>query len=210
MYATVAELRAEGVTVAQADDARLATLIEAATAEIDRVTGWFFEPRDAQLVLDGRGAPTLELPVPPIRLDELVVGGTPASLDPADLVIVGAPVQPGFDAPRLTRRYGVFPRGRGNVVAAGRFGYTEPDGTSEGRVPAPIRRACALLVLRWLAPLADDAGFDARNRWRVVEERTRDQSYKLAAPGASAGPFGDPELDAVLLRYRRPAPLGAA
>src|SRR5690606_18643591 len=105
VYATVAELRAEGVTVAQADDARLAALIDAATAEIDRVTGWFFEPRDAQLVLDGRGAPSLELPVPPIRLDELVVGGAPASLDPADLVIVGAPIRPSFDAPRLTRRH---------------------------------------------------------------------------------------------------------
>ena len=128
----------------------------------------------------------------------------------ADLVIVGAPIQAGFDGPRLTRRFGFFPRGRGNVVAVGRFGYTEPDGTPEGRVPALIRRACALLVMRWLAPLADDAAFDARNRWRVVEERTRDQSYKLAAPGASTGPFGDPELDAVLLRYRRPAPLGAA
>jgi hypothetical protein len=65
-------------------------------------------------------------------------------------------------------------------------------------------------VLRWLHPLGDDAAFDARNRWRIVEERTRDQSYKLAAPSASNGVFGDPELDATLLRYRRPAPMGAA
>ena len=65
MYATVADLRAEGVTVAQADDARLEALIDAATAEIDRVTGWFFEPRALTLTLDGRGAPSLELPAPP-------------------------------------------------------------------------------------------------------------------------------------------------
>jgi len=209
VYATVAELRTEGVTVAQADDARLDALIDAATAELDRVTGWFFEPRDARFVLDGRGAPSLELPVPPIQLERLLVGGTEASLAPTDVVLVGAPVQPGFDAPRVTRRCGFFPRGRGNVVIEGRFGYTEPDGTPEGRTPPAIRRACILLVLRWLHPLADEAGFDARNRWRVVEERTRDQSYKLAAPGVSAGCFGDPELDAILLRYRRPAPIGA-
>jgi len=210
VYATVAELRAEGVTVAQADDARLLALIDAATAEIDRVTGWFFEPRDATYTLDGRGAATLELPAPPIRLDRLVVDESESSLASTEVVIVGAPVGPGFDGPRLTRRYGRFPRGRGNVVVEGRFGYTEPDGTPEGRTPPAIRRACILLVLRWLHPLGDDAAFDARNRWRIVEERTRDQSYKLAAPGASTGVFGDPELDATLLCYRRPAPMGAA
>ena len=95
-------------------------------------------------------------------------------------------------------------------VVEGLFGYTEPDGTAEGRTPAAIRRACILLVLRWLHPLADDGGFDARNRWRIIEERTRDQSYKLDRPGSGGGPTGDPELDAILLRYRRPAPMGAA
>ena len=96
------------------------------------------------------------------------------------------------------------------VELDGLFGYTEPDGTAEGRTPPPIRRACILLVLRGLHPLADDGGFDARNRWRIIEERTRDQSYKLDRPSRSGGPTGDPELDAILLRYRRAAPLGAA
>ena len=210
MYATVADLRAEGVTVAQADDARLEALIDAATAEIDRVTGWFFEPRALTLALDGRGAPSLEMPAPPIRLDRVAIDGADISLSADELIVVGAPVEPGFDAPRLTRRFGRFPRGHGNVVALGLFGYTEPDGTAEGRTPAAIRRACILLVLRWLHPLADDGGFDARNRWRIIEERTRDQSYKLDRPGSGGGPTGDPELDAILLRYRRPAPMGAA
>jgi hypothetical protein len=210
VYATVAELRAEGVTEAQADDARLEALLDAATSEIDRLTGWFFEPRGATLTLDGRGTPSLELPVPPIRLDRVRAGGGEISTDPEHLIVVGAPVGPGFDAPRLTRRFGRFPRGAGNVVVEGLFGYTEPDGTPERRTPPSIRRACILLVLRWLHPLAGDGGFDARNRWRIIEERTRDQSYKLDRPGSSRGPTGDPELDAILLRYRRPAPMGAA
>lgn len=210
MYATVADLRAEGVTVAQADDARLEALIDDATAEIDRVTGWFFEPRALTLTLDGRGAPTLELPAPPIRLDRVAIDGADISLSADELIVVGAPVDPGFDAPRLTRRFGRFPRGYGNVVIEGLFGYTEPDGTAEGRTPPAITRACILLVLRWLHPLADDGGFDARNRWRIIEERTRDQSYKLDRPGSGGGPTGDPELDAILLSYRRPAPMGAA
>ena len=64
------------------------------------------------------------------------------------------------------------------------------------------------MVMRLLPPLADtDVTEDARNRWRIIEERTRDQSYKLdrAAPGPLTG---DPDIDRILLRYRRPMAMG--
>ncbi len=212
MYASVADLRSEGVTATAASDARLVLLLDEATALIDRVTGWFFEPRVATFRLDGHAAPSIEPPVPPIRLDRLALGSSELPLDAEHLVIVGAPVQAGFDAPRLTLRHGrVFPRGHGNVVAEGLWGFTEDDGTPTGRTPLAIRRACMLLVLRGLAPLADDASFEARSRWRLLEERTRDQSYRLdAAKQVSALLTGDPEVDALLLPYVRPSPLGAA
>jgi hypothetical protein len=127
-------------------------------------------------------------------------------------VVVGAPEQAGFDAPRRTLRHcRVVPRGRGNVVVEGLWGFTEDDGTPEGRTPLAIRRACLLLVLRGLAPLADDASFEARSRWRIIEERTRDQSYRLdAAKQAARQLTGDPEVDVLLAPYVRPSPLGAA
>ncbi len=212
MYATVVDLRAEGVTEAQASDDRLLALIDEAGRLIDRVTGWFFEPRSMTFILDGRGAPSIEPPAPSIRLDRLAIGGSDVSLDPDDLLVVGAPIQPGFDGPRLTLRHGRrFPRGRGNVEAEGLWGYTEDDGSPNGRTPLEIRRACMLLVLRALPPLGDaDAVGDARNRWRIIEERTRDQSYRLDRV-AQPGPFtGDPEIDGILARYRRPAGMGAA
>jgi hypothetical protein len=197
MYATVADLRAEGVTEAMAPDVRLLALIDEAGRAIDRVTGWFFEPRAATLVLDGRGAPSLEPPVPPIRLDRLEIGRMAVAL-PDEVVVVGAPVGPGFDAPRITlRSERLFPRATGNVEA-------------EGRTPLEIRRACMLFVLRLLHPLAGAASTDARNRWRIIEERTRDQSYRLDGV-KEVGPFtGDPELDSILARYRRPLGMGAA
>ena len=212
MYATVDHLRDEGVTAAQASDDRLTALIDEASSFIDRVTGWFFEPRALSFRMDGRGAPSIEPPAPPIRVDRLAVEDTELSLDPDDLVVIGAPVQPGFDGPRFTLRHGrVFPRGQGNVEADGLWGYTEPNGTAEGRVPLAIRRACILLVLRWLSPLADGEGAeDARNRWRVIEERTRDQSYKLDRVQQSGAFTGDPEIDGILARYRRPPEMGAA
>lgn len=212
MYATVADLRAEGVTEAMAPDARLASLIEEAGSTIDRITGWFFEPRALTLALDGRGNPTIEPPVPSIRLDRLAVGDTDLSLSPDDLVVVGAPVNPGFDSPRLTLRgCRSFPRGRGNVTAEGLWGYTEPDSTPEGRTPLEIRRACMLLVLRSLPLLGDDdSSGEARSRWRLIEERTRDQSYRLDPDSRTASFTGDPEIDSILVRYRRPPGLGAA
>jgi hypothetical protein len=211
VYATVTDLRAEGVTDAQASDGRLLALIDEASRLIDRLTGWFFEPRDASYRLDGRGASSIAPPAPPIRLDVLTVDGFALPIGSDNLVIVGAPVRPDFDAPRVSLRHGrVFPKGIGNIEIEGRWGYTEDDGTTEGRTPLEIRRACILLVMSRLPLLGDTESVeDARNRWRIVEERTRDQSYKLDKPGTTTTLTGDPEVDEILLRYRRPMGLGA-
>ena len=103
----------------------------------------------------------------------------------------------------------MFPKAAGNVEAAGTWGYTEDDGTPQGRTPAEIRRACMLLVLRWLSPLGTDDA-ETRNRWRIIEERTRDQSYKLDRVQQSGAFTGDPEIDGILGRFQRPFGLGAA
>jgi len=225
VYATVADLREEGVGASTCSDARLERLCDEATAAIDRVTGWYFEPRSRTYRVSGRGSSSVELPVPPIRVTRVLAeaeGGAafpllPGAsyefpLDAEVLLVRGAPVGPDFDGPRLTLRHGLrFPRGHGNVVVEGVWGFTEEDGTPDGRTPLAIRRACMLLVLRSLEPLADEASFEARTRWRLVEERTRDQSYRLDAVKAR-GPvlLGDPEVDALLLPYVRPPPFGAA
>ena len=94
MYATVQDLRGEGITEAQASDARLQTLIEEATAAIDRITGWFFEPRELTVYMDGRGNPSIEPPYPPINLVELTMNERLLNLDNGEVVIIGAPVQP--------------------------------------------------------------------------------------------------------------------
>lgn len=211
MYATVQDLRDEGLAASQLSDARADDLLDEASRFVDACTGWVFEPRPWTFVMDGRGTPTIEPPLPPIALSGLTTDGRPLSLAPGNLHVVGAPVGPGFEGPRLTRRHGqVFGRGEGNVVAEGIWGYTESDGTPFGRTPRSIRRATLLLVLRWSAPLGEeDAVAEARDRWRIVEERTRDQHYKLGP--IPHGPLtGDPEIDTLLLRFRPPAQLGAA
>jgi hypothetical protein len=159
------------------------------------------------------GHRTIEPPVPPIRIDALAVEYEGAlSTAPADLVVDGAPVAPGFMGPRITLRHGHrFPRGVSNVSATGLWGYTETDGTPAGRTPAAIRTVTMQLVLRALPLLTNGEAWEsARHRWRLAEERTRDQSYRLTPPTFSTFITGDPDIDLVLLRYRRPQGLGAA
>ncbi|HEU4406972.1 MAG TPA: hypothetical protein VFS43_17015 [Polyangiaceae bacterium] len=220
MYATVADARAEGITPAQADDARLLALLEDAARTLDALLGWWFEPRPRSFRLDGRGTPSLEPPVPPLRLDRLALdppgGGAPEPLplDPRELAVVGAPVDPGFTAPRLTLRGGRrFPRGDGNVLAEGLWGYTEADGTPLGRTPAAIKRATLLLVVRRLTPLGLAGALDdPEARGRVVRVKTRDQEIEFAPPETGGRPVatGDAEIDRLLAPYRRPSGLGAA
>ncbi len=111
----------------------------------------------------------------------------------------------------------VWPALRQNVVVAGVFGYIEKDGSPAGGTPPLIRKACTMLVIRNLAPMADaDATFEAKNKHRVIREKTREQEYELARGGGATGdgrdaPFtGDPEIDTILDSYSRPPYVGFA
>src|SRR5687767_2000673 len=139
-YATLEDLRSEGFSAEEIPDDRAQQALADASALIDAVTGQFFEPRSLTLVLEGRGAPSLWLPVPVLRVDQLVVNGEAWPGDLRDLVVIGAPVVPGSNGPRITRLRGEF-RVRAPVAVTGLWGYTEADGTSFGRTPLAIRRA---------------------------------------------------------------------
>jgi hypothetical protein len=209
-YATLEDLRSEGFSAEDISDARAQRALDDASALIDAVTGQFFEPRQLTIVLEGRDAPSLWLPVPIIRVDRLLVDGERWPADLAGLLLIGAPVVRGMGWPRITRRYGMFPKGA-TIAIEGLWGYTEPNGSPVGRTPLAIRRACLLMVTRLAPPLADDASVEARQQPQIIEERTRDQSFRLAAPPERA-PFlvGDAEVDALLWPFVRPPSMGAA
>jgi hypothetical protein len=139
MYATVQDLRDEGVTAAMASDDRLEALLRECSALIDHATGWFFEPRESELWLDGRGHATIVPKYPPIRLDYVSVGGRAVSVARGNLIIEGAPVQPGFSGPRVTLAR-VVPPGIGNVVLRGVFGYTGQAASGHSLPPFGGRR----------------------------------------------------------------------
>jgi hypothetical protein len=70
-YALVSDLRAEGVTAAEASDARLARLLRLASHYVDRMTGRFFEPRPMTLTLDGSGGRALLLGHPIVAVRDV-------------------------------------------------------------------------------------------------------------------------------------------
>jgi hypothetical protein len=104
-----------------------------------------------------------------------------------------------------------WPDGVQNIEIIGAWGYTDPDGSPWGEIPALIRYATKLIVLREMVVMGDvDCREDWRRRWRLTSERTRDQSYTLASQQTWIFGTGDPEIDTILARYRRGPMLGAA
>jgi hypothetical protein len=207
-YCTIADMRAEGVTDAEADDDRLALLIEEATAEIDEWTGWWFDVQERTLTLNGRGTTTLALPAPALELTNVTIFGT--EIDPDDVDLVGpSPVPSGsYDEGPAVQIEGGWDAGRRNVVIEGTFGYREADGSDQGRVPRGIRRACMLIVLKRVGKLAEDDA--ARDAHRVKSMRTKTQSVDFRDPAAGDAPYtGDAEIDQILLRFAKPMGLGS-
>ncbi|MGE5528065.1 MAG: hypothetical protein ACM3X6_02855 [Patescibacteria group bacterium] len=200
MYCTKEDLRAEGVTEAQASDARLTELIGLATDYIDAMTGRWFEPRTKTMVLDGNGCCTLMLPVFLIAATSVKVDGE---------AVTGYKIYNRFnpddrDAPAIYHE-DTWPEGVQNIEIAGSWGYVDP-GAEAGQYVTPprIKRCCMRLVIRDLPLLNDQAGQEDRRRSRIVSESTDGHSYTLKRLAMFPELTGDLDIDEVLSYYRRP------
>lgn len=112
---------------------------------------------------------------------------------------------------RVTNPIARWPEGNQNIQITGVFGYTDPDGTVFGKTPTAIQHACNLMVISNLPGAYNtEDRFDIRTRYMISKFKTRDQEISYRNSGLSrgdiSGPFtGDPEIDRILLRYRRPS-----
>lgn len=105
----------------------------------------------------------------------------------------------------------VWAHGNQNVIIDGVFGYTDPIGDSLGVTPDLLRRVCMMLVARDLLPLSDIQGrLEVQESYRLLSERTREQSYQLAPGKAGLGWFtGDAAVDDLLVQFVRPIRLSS-
>jgi hypothetical protein len=210
-YCMLQDLRDEGFTQEAVSDTRLVRAIALASRTIERITGRFFEPRRQRIELDGLGSSEMLLDEPIIAIERIDIGGG-GPVSGATVynrhITQGLMLPDDRQNPRI--RLG-FPCGARNVRVTGLFGYTEPDGSPTGTTPLLIREACKRLVVREIPLLADTGRReDARQRYRILQEKTREQSYtldRLAHPGTLTG---DPDIDDILVQFMRPADLGAA
>lgn len=214
MYATVQEIRSEGIEPGAASDSRVDIAIRNASALIDKFTRQWFEPRRKLLTLDGRGAATLFLRIPIISVERV-------SVDDRELAASEyAAYSSEWDRknPRVVRKSGNFPKGKANVEMLGTFGFVDASVDADGKpvysTPEPIRWACRrLTVLDLLSPTApryDEEATDAKTRLRLAAENTDGHSYSLARETRPAPFTGDADVDTILLSYSAPSSVGGA
>lgn len=120
----------------------------------------------------------------------------------------------------------VWPEGDKNIKLEGKFGWTElASGASvgqtaadsqiplsEGVTPPKIKRACKLLVRRHLPRMGDFHGLISVQQpiGNITGMKNRDQSIQYGKPsgvansmGLVGGSTGDPDVDRMLLDFRR-------
>jgi len=220
-YATPADLREQGLADT-ISDVQAQRALEAASRTIDRITGFFFELRQAQTyALDGDGTPVLELPAPCITLTSVTVYGQVVDL--VALVNRNRPPEVADDfwyprlewmglVTRLERAFGArhtaaWAVGAQNIVVVGDFGFVVDSVAPSGsKVPPPeIQQACIKLAQILLQPVeAGDSGASRLERY-LQSEKIGNYSYSYGAAGGGGmeGLTADPEIDAILARYTR-------
>lgn len=233
-YTTVSAMRAEGVTAAKANDARLQKLINMASRYVDKVTGRFFEPRERVYTLDGQGAGMLFLQEPIIGVSRIRVGFAgdflgvqgvasdsyrvynrhlsqglerPDDRDDPRIALIAAELE---TTSVLLGGFERWPLGHQNIEVTGVFGYTDFDGVinSQGKTPDLIELVTQKIVVRMLPKVAStDAAFDAAQGFRIKSLRTRDQTITYQDMILQGAFTGDPEIDTILAGYARPPDL---
>lgn len=168
LYCELQDLRDEGFASTRFPDALVTKRIQQASANLERLTGRFFEPRVGVRHLNGTGHDTLFLDEPIIELAELrflPVPGTEPKDDgpvgPDECLVYNRHIAQGLLSPddRMNPRItlgrrpdeeeggdgwlaapSVFPRGHQNVQVVGVWGYTERDVSNSGEAFARFGR----------------------------------------------------------------------
>lgn len=210
-YGLIIDVRDEGITVAVANDERVARVLAQVTRTIERITlrrfGHFYQ----QLEKDGHGAKELILGEPIIGIEQVDITWPGVNVSSSnvygvdEIFVYNRHLTQNLrepddrNSPKIAfQRYNwdlgkeveyrpifptyYFPRGRQNVHLNGLFGYTEPDNSPTGIIPPLIQQVAMLIALRSVHKKASSAAADQQKQNKIIEEKTRDQSVKYAKP----------------------------
>lgn len=207
---TVEQVRNEGVTEDQADDARIDSLIALSTQFINRITGQFFEAQSMTLTLDGNGRSLLHLPIFCAKISELLIGSTGSDngSDYVDNAILYNRTFPTDDRknPKIRLSDGVFTEGYQNVSITGIFGFVDVDAGPTYSTPVEIQETCKRLVITAVPLLTSPDRAANESRGRITQENFDGETYSYTLnPSTFTNLWaGDAYVNQVLLAYRRP------
>lgn len=227
-YATLAELRADGVagdSVTTYTDSVVEAALDFASEFIEQITSQFFDVRTDTRVFDGSGTRRLVLDVPILTLTKvewLSFGSTWQDVTtqntfrlynriPQDQGYPKIEIYYGRDSLQ-TNVFGVFPEGPQNVRISGTWGWVENTaGTQSGATyatPRLINKACRILAVAWLDEIGDGSLLSVLRQYGVIEERTKHHSYKLSEAMSNGQLSGIPIVDQLLRPFMRKALAG--
>jgi hypothetical protein len=191
-YTTIAEIRAEGITVAQATDSRITSSIALATRKINDITGFVFESTAKTYILDGSGLSFIKTPQPIISITSVKIDGVAQAL--TDYKVYSGQGNEGFPHIQYADRNSEFESGFQNVEIVGTFGYLD----ESNAVPADINYACKKLTIRELGLMGEDNEY---KNYGIISESVPGHSYTRVASAISNGLTGDLEVDRILVSY---------
>jgi hypothetical protein len=209
MYIDIDYLVKEGLTEAAQQTSRATMAIQMAQQYIEKMTEQFFEKTVKTLLLDGEGTSTILLPIFCIDITTLKIHtyniyGVPEweDIDPEDAedyVLYNRFFPDDRVNPKIEMTFDVQ-KGKQNIQIIGNFGYVESDEST----PLLIKKICAKLAMHEFEILMSSDRGDDRQRARILEEKTDGHSYKLGECMIAGIYTGDPEIDSVLIHYKRP------
>jgi len=199
-YITLDDIRAEGVTDPPYDDTWITDRISLAQSFIEQLTGCFYEKReDYVFKFDGPGHDLIWLPVPPVSteaISSVTIDGD--EVDSEDYEIIMPKFPDGRYNPKLRKLYGIWPKGKSNIIVTGDFGFVEEDGST----PPIVKDLCKRVTIWNLPEISDD---EKQKSSRLVEESLKDYSYKLSEVASGGGFFGDSKIDRLISLLKKPA-----
>lgn len=228
-YVSLAEMRAVGVSSTIASDTTVLTLIAAYQGFIeDRCRQWF-QPRRAEMLLDGNDTAIMPLGVPIISVSALYANDDFVNELPADSYVVysgrgnspddrrnprvklvsGEWLFDPYRAPSVRSSGLKFGLGKQNQKLVGTFGFVERDGST----PALIKRAIMKLVKQACVPGqgiagSTSVGVGAGALKREVVDKNEREYFAAATPMAitpNLAVVKDPEIDGIIAQYKGPS-----
>lgn len=231
-YATVQDVYDSGLSTDEYTVKQVRAALAKASAQLETWTGRRFRAEYRAVKVDGGGGMKVRLREPVIAVESIELEDESLSYTTLldweyNIHIYNRHIRLGQLSPddRINPRLeyanslrpmgadGYFGDGSQDIKVTGVFGYTEPNGSPTGGTPAIVRDLTVAVALLSVDGAASPDSWKTKNKWKLTEERTRDQTVKYGGggsqngsmyvgPGSTAYFTGEPDLDAAILRLK--------